>query len=159
TDVWAMGVVLFEMLTGKLPFEAETYPALLPLIIEAPTPPLPDSVPADVRTVVAGCLAKDRDDRYSSAETLRKAIERASEGLPEPGSTRSGFSIEPARPPATSSSTFADASSPLGGPRTARVLAAAILAVPLIIGIVALTTRTGSRSAGAGPAPATSAQI
>ena len=144
TDLWALGVVLYEMLTGRLPFEAPTYPALLPKIIELPYPPLPASIPAVVRTVVAGCLAKDRGDRYPSADALLQAIERAlsSHPTPEPASVRAGVFVETGQATAPSAPSLAATTAP--APSTARIgLAVAILALPLAIGIAAVITRAG----------------
>jgi serine/threonine-protein kinase len=144
TDVWAMGVVLYEMITAQLPFQADSYPALLPLIIEAPTPPLPESVSAEVRTVIAGCLAKDRDDRYPSADALRAAIERALLALPDPTVNRSNFVVETSTPGvAGGEAGYPPASGGPPGARPARGLAAAVVAVTLAIGVAALAARTG----------------
>jgi serine/threonine-protein kinase len=160
TDVWALGVVLYEMLTGRLPFEAESYAALLPKIIERPHPPLPATVPAEVRTVVAGCLAKDRGDRYPSADAVLEAIERALAALhtTEPGSVRSGFFVETGRGMAPSAPSFASAVPGAPGSAGARIgLALAILALPVAIGIAAVATRVSRGSAGSDPRPSQAA--
>jgi serine/threonine-protein kinase len=177
TDLWALGVVLYEMLTGRLPFEAETYPALLPKIIEQPYPPLSPAVPAEVQAIVAGCLTKDRDARYAGAEAVLQAIERAYTSLPtpEPASARSGFFVETGR--AAAPALFHDGGDPQtpatgvrdgGDPQTpatgvqvqpappahgARLgLALAVVALPLAIGAAAILLRP------AGPPPAAGAQ-
>src|SRR6185295_16563153 len=58
SDLWGLGVVLHEMLTGQLPFQGKTTFEVSSAILRAPTPPLPAGVPPGLRTVVERCLEK-----------------------------------------------------------------------------------------------------
>ncbi|MEQ9079225.1 MAG: serine/threonine-protein kinase [Sandaracinaceae bacterium] len=72
-DVYSMGAVLYEALTGRLPFEAESVIELLLQICDEEPPPLrlhAPSISASVESVVLRCLAKDPDARPPSAEAL-----------------------------------------------------------------------------------------
>ncbi|HLV68863.1 MAG TPA: serine/threonine-protein kinase, partial [Polyangiaceae bacterium] len=85
TDVYALGVVLFEMLTGRLPFDADSSAALLAQHADAaPRPPSavtgqPGAFGA-LDAVVVRCLAKDRAERYASMRELSAALTRWLEG-------------------------------------------------------------------------------
>ena len=73
-DVFAAGVLLYEMLAGRRPYEADSYNALVVALVEESPPPLASlraEVPADLRDVVAAALARDRQERPSIAEILR----------------------------------------------------------------------------------------
>lgn len=73
-DVWALGVVLFEALTGRPPFESASLPELcLKIMLDEP-PPLPDSCPAELAACVRRCLANDPRERYASARELADSL-------------------------------------------------------------------------------------
>jgi serine/threonine-protein kinase len=77
SDLYAIGVILFEMLSGAPPFVADNDVALVELQLDAPPPPLDPSVPATLRDVVDIALAKQPGDRYPSAAAMAAAIEEA----------------------------------------------------------------------------------
>jgi len=78
TDIYALGVMLYRMLSGEVPFQGPTPLAVLYLHATEPLPPLPDDVPRTVRDVVARCLAKDPGERFQIPTALVAALERAS---------------------------------------------------------------------------------
>ena len=73
TDIFSLGIVLFEMLTGRLPFTGATSTALALQIVQAPAPvpsSVNPSVPRELDVIVAKALSKSIDQRYESAATL-----------------------------------------------------------------------------------------
>jgi TolB-like protein/Tfp pilus assembly protein PilF len=77
SDVWAMGIVLHEMLTGERPFAGQTPFELSSVILNGAPRPLPSRVPAGVVAVIRQCLQKDPAARYATAVELNGALETA----------------------------------------------------------------------------------
>jgi len=83
-DVWAIGVLLHEMLTGSRPFQGATTFELSDRILHGDPAPLPDSTPARIAHIVRMCLARWRDSRFRDAREVRVAIEGLSDLLADP---------------------------------------------------------------------------
>ena len=77
-DVWAMGTVLYQMISGRLPYEGDNQLALLHALTSGKPPrPLPPSVPKGLIDVVRRALAPRLDERFASCDEMRAALDIA----------------------------------------------------------------------------------
>ncbi len=126
TDVFAFGVLLYEMLTGKRPFAGKSNLDTATAILRddpAPLEALRPGVPAGLQQILARCLAKEPGDRYESAEALHEALLALKRKI---DTTATGLGALVRRP---------------------QVLAVAALLVVLIGAALVWTARRGSRLA------------
>jgi len=145
-DIWALGVILYEMLTGREPFVAQTLPQLCAMILEG-SPEAPRSlraeIPVELERVVLRCLEKAPQARFSSvaelslalvpfgSETAQASAERAARSL-----QRTGARFKSSLPPAVAQATIPPRSSQRRrlGLIAAAVLGASVLAIVLVRG-------------------------
>jgi serine/threonine protein kinase len=87
SDVWSLGVILYELLAGQRPFPGSKAEEVSKRVLSAePTPPrrLRKEIPRDLETIVLKCLEKNADQRYPSAEALADDLRRWLNGEPVP---------------------------------------------------------------------------
>jgi serine/threonine-protein kinase len=154
SDIWALGVILYESLTGRRPFEANTLVDLCAQIY-GHTPPPPSSlragIPAALDAAVLRCLEKDREKRFATVSQLATAIAPYSGAL---AATATGIVVAPklsvvqGAPPGTE--TTIAASAPAG--RSMRPIVVGVLALLVVAaGVTAWKLASGR---GAPPKPA-----
>ena len=90
SDIYSMGILFYEMLTGRPPYEADTPLAVLMKHVNDPLPlprEMDPEIPEEFERIVLKALAKQPDDRYASTEEMRQALISAAEqlsiGIPE----------------------------------------------------------------------------
>jgi eukaryotic-like serine/threonine-protein kinase len=99
-DIWAAGVILYELLTGVSPFHAETPAAVMHKVLQAdPVKPskLKAGLPEGFDTIVARALAKKPDDRFLNAREFQANLLLALHGKPVPTASSPGRRSDPTR--------------------------------------------------------------
>jgi serine/threonine protein kinase len=129
TDVYALGNIVFEMVTGRPPFVADTMFTMLHLHVNEPPPPIRDPVvPAGVEHVVEKALAKDPANRFASASTMAQAFDAALHEQP----------VTAAAPPKRERPARQRVAQPIPARPLASSRAYALIGVPLLVMIAAM---------------------
>jgi eukaryotic-like serine/threonine-protein kinase len=144
SDVYALGCVLFTLLTGQPPFVAEGLGTLIVMHMSYP-PPAPSSLraglPPEVDALVLRCLAKDPAQRFASAADLARAIGMLTGSMPGLGANVPGSSgaYVASKPTTLSAATGAMMQPP--SRRSSGILVAAIAGTVIVGGVVAIAVQ------------------
>ena len=163
-DVYALGVIFYELVAGRVPFQGDTPLAVLHQHT-AKMPALPSAVAADhevppgIDTLIMTCLAKAPNDRYQTMHALRAAIEAVQRGTdaPAPPQPRAAFRPVPQQIGMAGPEDVDEVTA--SRPRRRRVLATVVASVTmLVVGFSAVVFLIG-RSGGEQPARANDAFV
>jgi TolB-like protein/Flp pilus assembly protein TadD len=96
TDIFSLGVVMYEMISGRPPFQGATATDIIVSILQTDPPPLStlsSDVPAELERIVARALAKDRNERYQTADEMAGDLKRLKQRLEVAAEMRQGQAV------------------------------------------------------------------
>jgi serine/threonine-protein kinase len=145
TDVYSLGVVAYEAISGKRPFTGETQMAIALAQINEPPPPLDESIDQSVRELILDCLQKRPAERIGSALEL---AQRAEDLLGKPSKGRSNTRVIPVLPDESTTTTIIEVTEPekpaMVWPWIALIVALIVTASTLIVAMVTKPSETPS---------------
>ncbi|MBI5490851.1 MAG: protein kinase [Deltaproteobacteria bacterium] len=165
-DLYAIGVILYECLTGRLPFEADNYNRLIVMICSEPFPrprEVEPAIPEGLEAVILKGMSRRREDRYADADEMIRAltpflapdaaVRLGLASTPAPAPARSSdslpaFSLEPSAPVVGRATTASG-----GSPRRSFRVGIVVASVALIAAGVAATILMGRNHGDGAPPP------
>jgi serine/threonine-protein kinase len=164
SDIYSMGVILYQLITGRTPFTGDTALSIvLKHITEAPAAPSVHypGVHKGYEAVALKAMAKDRNERFQTARAMRNALREALEGRPMPApdtagptaaemTTPSGMSAPGSNPAILNPST---GPRPIGTPMSVQGVTAPLESAPTVVGQMTASHLTPLGTAAATPPP------
>jgi serine/threonine-protein kinase len=154
-DLYSLGVVLYYMLTARLPFTGDTIQAMLDDHAHKPPPPLGPGYSSELEALVSRLLAKEPEARYPDAAAVREAIAQATAGRTAPPAGTPALDVTIAATPAPPrSATGATAPAATGGGRARWVAVAVAFAAAAAVALWRVGSEPASPPTPSAPAPA-----